>query len=691
MASRIYLPECLLAVYSYIFPTVDFARIDFYLGPPWPLGSKSGFTCPSSRGMCTTNLYLRQDLYDPCSKETFLLIAHELVHALQIQQRGCGLGLFNWFVISYLTCLFSTFSSERTNPLEREAYDFANGPIKPGDPMGKLRQCIEYDSMKNPSLILPCDCNIPWLGLNPTFLNDLTLRCSDALMSESQVSIGECLLSGWMIFWYLIALVVAFVISLVGGILAFIFGNIWDFFSGLPDFFTGGGVGVISLLFSQDGGISFRHKTTLESTSEPPALASDGTGLFICWIGGDNMVNVINLPWRPGIKASFEQSNDDAGPALAYVPTGPSLAFVPGKMYSVWQDEDNHLHLKASDSPPSGFVSASRLDLGEDLAADATPALAYGNGIFCLGWIGENNHIYIKTSVNGINWGMPHDMNETSPDDGTPALTYGNGMFYLAWTGDDDDNHLYIKSFTLSASEMPVVQSRSVLPQRSSDDAGPALVFAQVSGAGRLFIAWTDDNQQMHVMFSTDPKAVTWQNDQILGHSSDNAGPAMAIGPMGIVSVAWVDKNGSGGWISLAGQWSRIPVVANNADGTLHIFITGQNEQLYHRWQTSPNGGWNDRWESLGGSWDGNPVVGKNADGRLEIFIVGQNEQLYHSWQTSPNSNTWNRWESLGGSWNSSSYPSVANNADGTLHIFITGQNEQLYHRWQTSPNNGWA
>jgi hypothetical protein len=50
---------------------------------------------------------------------------------------------------------------------------------------------------------------------------------------------------------------------------------------------------------------------------------------------------------------------------------------------------------------------------------------------------------------------------------------------------------------------------------------------------------------------------------------------------------------GPKGWISLGGQWSSIPIVAKNADGRLEIFITGQNEQLYHRYQTSPSNGWN--------------------------------------------------------------------------------------------------
>ena len=47
-------------------------------------------------------------------------------------------------------------------------------------------------------------------------------------------------------------------------------------------------------------------------------------------------------------------------------------------------------------------------------------------------------------------------------------------------------------------------------------------------------------------------------------------------------------------------------------------------------------------WESLGGKWPDNsdPVVVVNTDGRIEVFMVGNDNVLYHRWQTKP-----------GGSW----------------------------------------
>ena len=71
-------------------------------------------------------------------------------------------------------------------------------------------------------------------------------------------------------------------------------------------------------------------------------------------------------------------------------------------------------------------------------------------------------------------------------------------------------------------------------------------------------------------------------------------------------------------------------LLVSNADGRLEVFLVGQNNQLYHRYQTAPNNDWNSEWLSLGGKWDKNkiPALANNADGRLEVFLVGQNNRF---------------------------------------------------------------
>jgi hypothetical protein len=92
-----------------------------------------------------------------------------------------------------------------------------------------------------------------------------------------------------------------------------------------------------------------------------------------------------------------------------------------------------------------------------------------------------------------------------------------------------------------------------------------------------------------------------------LGHST--VAGAVMVNIVGFLRVLQSDDvdgirslYGTIGWVSLAGEWSSIPVVGRNHVGRVEIFIVGQNEQLYNRYQkwASNSTGWSE-WESLGG------------------------------------------------------------------------------------------
>ena len=156
---------------------------------------------------------------------------------------------------------------------------------------------------------------------------------------------------------------------------------------------------------------------------------------------------------------------------------------------------------------------------------------------------------------------------------------------------------------------------------------------------------------------------------------------------------------------NLGGRWSpnRRPVIAENADGRLQVFIVDLNNQLYHRWQTAPNNSsqWSNGWDPLGGPLASDPVVARNSDGRLELFKVDADDnQLYHRWQIKPNSipetkpdgtytSGWSdSWSPLGGYWSPRAQPVIAQNADGRLELFMVGTDGRLYHTWQTKPSS---
>ena len=99
--------------------------------------------------------------------------------------------------------------------------------------------------------------------------------------------------------------------------------------------------------------------------------------------------------------------------------------------------------------------------------------------------------------------------------------------------------------------------------------------------------------------------------------------------------------------VGIAGE----PGVGSAADGRLEIFVQGSDGHQWHLYQTFPNGDWSD-WEDLsvyrplGISVAGRPGVGSAADGRLEIFVRGNDDHLWHLYQTSPNGD-WSDWEDL--------------------------------------------
>jgi hypothetical protein len=304
MPSEFRLPDCLMIAYKRIFPTINFSNVHFFEGLPWYVpGSRDGFTLPDALSTSDVNVYIQHGHYNPCSshpadaEETFLLIAHELVHALQIQDSFAGgLGLFHPFVSGYISCTLATgsFSGERTNPFEDEAYSYANAV----SPLGQLRACIAAHTVDSRPLILPCDCSsIPWLTPVSSFVNDLLARCPGIEKREANAGIGSCItetggLSGALIgagigaaigfffggplgaligavagallgyFWGFTASVIGVIGSLVLGILGAISDFVEGFINAIEDFFSGDGVGGISMVFSQDGGASFGNKLT---------------------------------------------------------------------------------------------------------------------------------------------------------------------------------------------------------------------------------------------------------------------------------------------------------------------------------------------------------------------------------------------------------------------------------------------
>jgi hypothetical protein len=170
--------------YAQLFPTLDFSRIRFYVGmPSYMLSSgkdPAGLTL--SAGIDGIEIFIRPDRYDPCNPaaRTFVLIGHELVHALQAQQGLLG-GRANAWVFSYTFCYISCFfnsGQDKGNAFENEAYSFE----------GRLEDC-----MNEPPVIAPVSCLDGQTSPVPDFTATLLRRCPDLPIAEAKASFGDCL------------------------------------------------------------------------------------------------------------------------------------------------------------------------------------------------------------------------------------------------------------------------------------------------------------------------------------------------------------------------------------------------------------------------------------------------------------------------------------------------------------------
>jgi hypothetical protein len=176
---------------------------------------------------------------------------------------------------------------------------------------------------------------------------------------------------------------------------------------------------------------------------------------------------------------------------------------------------------------------------------------------------------------------------------------------------------------------------------------------------------WTSNNN-FHSAIQTAPDSAFHNYiiaDMRIGHLGD---PAMGRDSEGRLEVFYTDDtfrtlhysrqksdDSMDSWQDLGGFWSpsRRATVAQNANGTLDVFMISMDLQLLHKWQTTPNDNtkWSDGWIPLGGPLTHDPAVARNADGRLEIFKIDwNNRRLYHRWQTTPNDSTkWSSWVAL--------------------------------------------
>jgi alpha-galactosidase len=137
---------------------------------------------------------------------------------------------------------------------------------------------------------------------------------------------------------------------------------------------------------------------------------------------------------------------------------------------------------------------------------------------------------------------------------------------------------------------------------------------------------------------------------------------------------------------SLGGTATGDPALVRANDADSAVFVRGANGMLQE--QTTNNAGaWSGSWTSLGGPKGcgilGQPAAYANADGSIDLFVRGDDSQAY---QRTYANGTWGPWVSLGGQIIDA--PTVAYTGPGSWQLTATGTDDQI---WTRSASSGWS
>ncbi len=195
----------------------------------------------------------------------------------------------------------------------------------------------------------------------------------------------------------------------------------------------------LNLVFTTNGGRTFRGKSTFGDTSDhAPALAAHNDILFYGWTGeGDGNLNVAKVGFRPDAtsvlvdKATLGETSDAA----------PALAAHLGRLFIAWRGTDDRLNLAFSGD--DGRTFAGKMTFGE--TSDAAPALASSGGRLYLAWTGEDDKLNVARVVLfgntaggfGIE-GLEGKVTLGETSDSAPALGSWNDLLFLGWTGEGE-------------------------------------------------------------------------------------------------------------------------------------------------------------------------------------------------------------------------------------------------------------
>jgi len=209
----------------------------------------------------------------------------------------------------------------------------------------------------------------------------------------------------------------------------------------------GSGNDQLNLMFSEDGGNTFKGAHTFsDATDAPPALASHEGRLILAWKGsGNDELNVAKIDFSASTAGAFDIAGLSDHRILGEASsTGPALASHGGRLFLGWKGSGNdQLNLMFSEDGGNSFKGARTFSE----LTDSPPALASHGGRLFLAWKGSGNPSLNVAKVDlvagtGGTFGIegPADASVLAEASDTgPALASHDGRLLLAWKGAGND------------------------------------------------------------------------------------------------------------------------------------------------------------------------------------------------------------------------------------------------------------
>ncbi len=351
------------------------------------------------------------------------------------------------------------------------------------------------------------------------------------------------------------------------------------------------GNGEIYFRKSIDGGVAWQitqRLTTNAGDSESPAIAVDGSNVYVVWEDA-----------TPGIAQIYFMKSEDGGNhwkaarALTNNKTAkagkPAIAVVGATLYVAWHNDDSAkggncwIALTKSADRGVGWQAAKTLS-GNSGSADArNPAVAAADSGVYVVWeenTSGNYEIYLRKSTNGgAVWQASVRLTTNSGSSNSPAVAAMGSTVYLAWSDTTPGNpEIY---FRKSADQGATWQSGLRLTNNSGRSEAPALAVNDSS----LDVVWNDDtpgNFEITHRQSTNGGGAWREIERLTNNSGASCGQSLGVGGSQIF-VVWQDLTPGNNEIYIMHKkpdMSPISIILPNASS---VWVMGTTEKI--KWQ----------------------------------------------------------------------------------------------------------